>query len=274
MARVEGVLIVTDGAVDLPPILELSGRVRVVPGEVWVGDEPFTGDRAEFWRTLRQGTFPSTTPPTVNAIAEAYRHHDLVVALHVSAELSATITRAREAAQRAGSGIVVVDTRSLSVGAGLLAAAADRAALDPLAEQSIVDLVTVLPDQLHTFVVVQDPEPLRRSGRAGLLPKHHVARGRPLVLAVRGRAILLDQPKDRAKALRQIVRHARLSTDSNVAAWSLGHGDASDLDDVTDLLSESFGHPPDFVVPIDPTVGAHVGPDAVVVGVLAGKARR
>ena len=265
--------IVTDGAVDLAPTLEFSERVRVVPGEVWIGDKPFAGDRGEFWRTLRAGTFPATSPPTVNALAEAYRHDDLVVALHVSAKLSATMTRAREAAQRAGSGIAVVDTRSLSVGSGLLASAVDQAAHDPRGIDSITDFAIGLPDQLHTFVIVEDPEALRRSGRAGLLPKDHVAKARPLLLAVRGRAVVLDQPKDRAKALRQLARHARQSTDSNVAAWALGHGDAADLDEITDLLCTSFGGPPEFVVAIDPTVGAHVGADAVVVGVMARAAR-
>jgi DegV family protein with EDD domain len=268
------VLIVADGAVDLPPALEASGRVRVVPGDIWLDEEPFRADRNEFWRILRQGTFPSTTPPTVSALTEAYRHGDLVLGLHVSAELSATVTRAREAAQRAGAGVVIVDTRSFSVGAGLLAAAVDRAALDPLRGESIVDVATNLPDELHTFVVVQDAEALRRSGRAGLLPTDHLARGRPLLLAVRGRAIVLDQPKDRARALRQLVTHARRSTDARVGNWALGHGDATDVDHVTDLLTKSFGHPPDFAVAVDPTVGAHVGVDALVVGVMPGRAER
>ena len=74
------VLIVTDGAVDLPPVLELSAGCVSCPAKSGSETQPFNGDRAEFWRTLRQGTFPSTTPPTVNAIAEAYRHHDLVLA--------------------------------------------------------------------------------------------------------------------------------------------------------------------------------------------------
>jgi DegV family protein with EDD domain len=262
------VLIVTDGAVDLPPALEASGRVRVVPGDIWVDDQPFTGDHREFWRTLRQGTFPSTTPPTVSALAEAYLHGDFVLALHVSAELSATVTRARQAAQRAGARVNIIDTRSLSVGAGLLAAAVDRAVLDLAIDETIVDDAVALPNRLHTYVIVQHPEALRRGGRAGLLPNDHVARGKPLLLAVRGRAVVLDQPKDRARALRQLAGHARDSTDADVGHWALAHGDAADVHDVTNLFTASFGQPPDFVVPVDPTVGAHVGPDALVVGVF------
>ena len=52
-----------------------------------------------------------------------------------------------------------------------------------------------------------------------------------------------------------------------------GHGDSADLDEVTDVLSSSFGGPPGFVVPIGPAVETHVGTEAVVVGVMAGAAR-
>ena len=43
-------------------------------------------------------------------LTEAYRHHELVIGLHVSAALSATASHAREAATRAGPGAIVIDT--------------------------------------------------------------------------------------------------------------------------------------------------------------------
>lgn len=261
-------LIVTDAAVDIPEVLASSDRARLVSGEVWLGDEPFRGDSQEFWKASRAGAVFSTTPPTVSALAEAYRHPDLVVALHVSARLSATVARAHEACQRAGASVVVVDTRSLSVGAGLLATAVDRAAREPLGTTSVIQVAQGLPERLHTFVIVQDVSALQRSGRAGLVPDHHLARGRPVLAAVRGRTVVLDQPKDRTRALRHLAAHAKQSSGPRIARWALGHGDANDLDDVTEDLSNSFGSGPEFVMLIDPTVGAHVGVDAVVVGVM------
>ncbi len=261
-------LIVTDAAVDLPEVLPKSERVRVASGEVWIDAERFEGDSAQFWKALRAGAAFSTTPPTVSALAEAYRHPDLVIALHVSAQLSATVARAREACQRAGAGVVVVDTRSLSVGAGLLIAVLDQLARDPGDATSIIEVAQGLPERLHTFLIVQDVGALRRSGRAGLLPDHHLVGMRPVVAAVRGRAVILDQPKDRTRAVRHLVTHASQSSGSTISRWALGHGDADDLDDIVEQLSESFGQRPEFVSPIDPTVGVHVGADAVVVGVM------
>lgn len=265
-------LIVTDGAVDLPEWLGRSPAVRVVPGQVWLEGEPFTGAPQEFWSLLRSGTYPSTTPPTVSGLAAAYAHQDPVVAVHVSSQLSATVARAREAAGRASGGITIVDSGSLSVGAGLIVAAlcrpADTASLTS-GPESVAEYARRLPEWLHTFVLIQDVETLRRSDRSGLLPRGHLARNRPLLLAVRGRVVPLEQTKNRQSAIRGIVTHVRRSAGTDLGAWALGHGDAADRDDVTIQLIEAFGMSPAFSVSLDPTVGAHVGPDALIVAAIS-----
>lgn len=263
-------LIATDGAVDIPETLAGSPLVRSVPGEVWFGEAPFRGDADDFWAQLRKGNYPSTTPPTVSALAAAYQHPDLVIALHVSGRLSATVMRAHEAAQRAGPGVTVLDTRSLSVGAGLIVAAVHHAALSSEAPQSLVDFAHSLPERLHTFALVQAVESLRHSDRASLLPSSHLARHHPLVLSVRGRVVPMAQSRHRAGAVDELVRHLQRSTDGALGAWALGHGDASDVDGIVDRLSTALKRAPSFYTPLDPTVGAHLGPDALVVGAITG----
>jgi DegV family protein with EDD domain len=263
-------LIVTDGAVDVPETLLGSGLLRRVPGEIWSGEAPFPGGVDEFWAELRKGHYPSTTPPTVSALVTAYEHPDLVIGLHVSRRLSGTVSRADEAAARAGSGVVVVDTRSLSVGAGLLVTAVHRAAQSPDPPESIIDFAQALPERLHTFALVQDVDSLRRSDRAGLIPSSHLARNHPLVLAVRGRVVALAQPKNRSAAIDELIKHLRRSVDNELGAWALGHGDASDVDAVVDHLSNTLGQPPRFFTALGPTVGTHLGPDALVLGAITG----
>lgn len=263
-------LIVSDGAVDLPETLEHSPTLRMVPGQVWLKDEPFTGTPQEFWALLREGTYPSTTPPTINALTEAYRHPDLVLAVHVSGELSATVARAQEAKDRAGAGVAIIDTRSLSVGAGLIASAALRAAERPSGPESVIDYARTLPERLHTFGLIQEVESLRRSDRSGLLPPGHLARNHPVLLAVRGRVVPLEQPKNRAGGIKDLVRHLRHSVGPDLGAWALGHGDASDVDALIEQLTGALRRPPAFVASLDPTVGVHVGPEAVVVAAISG----
>lgn len=264
-------LIIIDGAVDLPETLEHSPDLRVVPGQVWLDDEAYAGSPGEFWALLRKGRYPSTTPPTIDALAKAYQSSEVVLGVHVSGELSTTIMRAREVADRATTEVAVIDTRSLSVGAGLVAAAAHRAAQDGSESGSIIDYARSLPERLHTFAVIQDVESLRRSDRSGLLPRSRLSLNRPILLAIRGRVVVLEQPKTRAVAINNLVGHVRHSVGRELGAWAMGHGDASDCGAVVDQLTRAFGIPPSFLASLDPTVGAHVGPDALVVAAFTGE---
>jgi DegV family protein with EDD domain len=261
-------LIVTDAAVDVPEALGTSDLLRQVPGEVRGADGPIRVDREEFWAGLRRGEYPSTSPPTVSALMAAYDHLDLVLAVHVSGQLSATVQRAHEAAERVGSGVSVVDSGSLSVGAGLIVAELHRLALSGSAP-SLVDAAQDLPGRLHTFALVQDVDALRRSDRSGLLPSSHLARNHPLVVAIRGRVVPLAQPRQRASAVAELSRHLHHRSGPPAMAWALGHGDAADVDTVVKGFSHYLGQAPAFVTLLDPTVGVHLGPDSLVVGVLS-----
>jgi DegV family protein with EDD domain len=264
------VVIVTDAAVDLPASLEDAPSVGVVPGQVWLGEEPFVGRTEQFWGMVRAGAFPSTTPPTVEALAQAYRSAPDVLAVHVSAELSATVRRAEDAVAMVGHPVPIVDSRSLSVGAGLVVAATHRLVEEGASLSQAAEYARILSDRLHTFVVVQDVEWLRRSNRSGLLPPGHLARRRPVVVAVRGRVVPLDEVRHRAGALRSLVAHLRRSTGGLLGAWALGHGDAADRDTLLGHLTQELGMPPVFHAPLDPTVGAHLGPESLVVAAVTG----
>jgi DegV family protein with EDD domain len=261
-------LIVTDGAVDVPKAIANSDLLRLVPGEVWGADGPLRLDHDDFWAALRHGEYPSTSPPTVSALMSAYEHLDLVIAVHVSGQLSATLQRAHEAAERVGSGVSVIDSGSLSVGAGLIVAELHRLALAGLAP-SLVDAAQELPGRLHTFALIQEVDALRRSDRSGLLPSSHLVRNHPLVVAVRGRVVPLAQPRQRASAITELSRHLQHRSGPPTTAWALGHGDAADVDNVVNGFSHYLGQAPAFVSLLDPTVGVHLGPDALVVGVLS-----
>jgi len=263
--------LVVDGAVDLPPWLRDSGDVRVVAQEIWVGDQLFEGSSAEFWAGLRAGKHFSTSPPSVNALGEAYAAGGEVCAVHVSGELSATVSRAREAAERSAASVAVVDSRSLSVGAGLVAFLVHEAAGVGSSWAERAELVSRSAERVHTFALVADVGPLRRSERIRLPHSTHLRLhpDHPVLLALRGRAVALEHPRDRVAGLRDLVRHARHSTDDAIVGWTMGHGDIRGADALRARLAESFGRDAMYCCPVDPIVGAHLGPDAVVVGVYS-----
>jgi fatty acid kinase fatty acid binding subunit len=260
------VRIVTDGAADLPAEVAASIGIVVVPPTVRFGEQVWDGPVEDFWRRVRAGAASTTAPPSVEALAAAYRGEGPVCGIHVSAELSRTFEHAGEAAALAGCPVHVADTRSLSVGTALVATAA--AALDVGLEE-LAPLVADLTDRVHVHAVLEDVAHLLRGGRAGLVGAE-AKPGIRHVMAVQGHPVLLRQHRDRRRAVHDLLDHiARNHLSRGVERWAVGHGDATDIHVFVDEAQKVFGTPPAFVTLLGPSVGSHTGPGALIVGLLS-----
>ncbi len=119
----------TDTAADLSPQVAEEAGVMLVPIYVRLGEKRFR-DWVELspdglYQAMRQGAQPTTEPPEVEDFAEVYERalhlYDRLLSIHVSGELSKTVERAREAAQRvAPRRIRVLDSRMVSAGLGAM----------------------------------------------------------------------------------------------------------------------------------------------------------
>jgi DegV family protein with EDD domain len=264
------VRIVTDGGADLPPELADSLGIGVVRGAIHFGEELWEGSSEEFWRRIRGGgSSPSTSPPAAETLADAFVGQGLVCAIHVSAELSRTEAHARQAAVPTGDGVYVVDSRSLSVGTGLVAMVAAQAAAADLDFESIKTLAGHLVEQVHVYAVIDAVDYLVRGGRAGLLDTHGLKQGASQVVAIKGHAIPLRQVKGRRRAIDELLSHVAEHAEHGISRWAVGHGDAADIDAFVSRATQVLKSGPEFVVLLGPSVGAHAGPDALVVGFLS-----
>lgn len=262
-----GLRIVTDGAADLPPETAAALGIHVVPPTVRFGEQVWGGTVEDFWRRVRAGGGPTTAPPSPDALAAAYAGDRPVCAIHVSSELSRTFEHASEAAARGGCPVHVVDSRSLSVGTALVAAAATslEAGFDDLAP-----LVADLVDRVHVHAVIEDAAHLIRGGRAGLVEVTTARPGMRHVMAVQGHAVLLRQHRDRRRAVHDLLEHIEHNhLRHGVERWAVGHGDATDIHVFVDEAQKLFGTPPAWVTLLGPSVGSHTGPGALVLGHLS-----
>ncbi|MCA1842924.1 MAG: DegV family EDD domain-containing protein [Actinobacteria bacterium] len=265
------VRIVTDGAADVPAGVAESLGIRIVRGPVHLNGSDWHGTIDEFWTAVRAGDrAPSTGPPGRDAFAEAFAGDSPVCAVLVSSELSRTVDHAKDAAGPSPL-VHVVDSRSLSVGTGLVATAlAQAAALDAEFEQ-VKRLARRLVDEVHLHAIIEDVEYLVRGGRAGMLDAH-AKRGSRYVVAVKGHVIPLDRARDREGAVRRLLDHLGDQLSHGIEHWAVGHGAAGDADEFTAQVQGRIGRPPEFVVPLGPSVGVHAGPGALVVGFLTAAA--
>ena len=258
--------VVTDGAADLPGELAARLNIEVARGPVCFGENRWQGEPGEFWAALRRGErLPATEAPSVEELTAAYGVDGPVLAVHVSAELSRTVAHARAAAGVLSADVEVVDTRSLSVGTGLVAAAAGEAVAAGAEGEPLRSLVAGWVDAVHVHAVIDDVEFLVRGGRAGLVAAKVSKHAHRHVVAVKGHVIPVRQVRHRGEAIREMIAHVREHTPDGVTRWVVGHGDADDVDDVVGRLRGTFDCDPAFVTLLGAPVGSHMGPGAVAV---------
>ncbi|KGM13141.1 hypothetical protein N869_16045, partial [Cellulomonas bogoriensis 69B4 = DSM 16987] len=127
------VAVVTDSTASMPAVLVEAADVVVVPLQVIVDGTPHQEgvdlSPAQLVSALRRGATVTTSQPGPETFARAYarvaaRGAREIVSVHISADLSGTVTSAELAAQTAGVPVHVVDSRTVGMGLGLAVAAA------------------------------------------------------------------------------------------------------------------------------------------------------
>ncbi|KPK24086.1 MAG: fatty acid-binding protein DegV [Dehalococcoidia bacterium SG8_51_3] len=129
--------IVTDSTADLPPQLAEELGITVVPAYVRFKNEVYR-DRIDisedefYQRLLSDPIHPSTEPPTPKDFADVYQklsqEADGIISIHISSKLSATCNSALRGKELTETEcpIKVIDSQTVTMGLGLLVAAATK----------------------------------------------------------------------------------------------------------------------------------------------------
>ena len=147
--------------------------IEVVPLLVHFGDETFWDGEMPpelYWEKAAGPHFPQTSQPPVGVFEEHFERllsgARQVLCLTLTGVHSGTFSTACLAAQRFGGAVQVFDSHSLSLGLGLQALEAARAAAAGRSMQEILAQLQDLRSRLHLTVVLDTLESLRRGGRA------------------------------------------------------------------------------------------------------------
>jgi hypothetical protein len=172
-AQPDTVAIVTDSTADLPAEVREKHGIELVPLQVLFGDEVFRDqvdlDTETFYRRLAAGESPTTSQPPPRAFVEALervRPDRSVVVLTLAGSLSGTHRSATSGVRLAPHPRVeVVDSRSASVGLGLMAVGAARLAERGASVEEIVRAIEHWRDRTSIVFSVASLEYLKRGGR-------------------------------------------------------------------------------------------------------------
>ncbi len=270
------VAIVTDSVSDLPPELAARQGIAVVPLIVSFGDESFrvnvdlTTD--QFWErmTAPDAPFPTTAAAAPGDFLDAFgavlaAGARAIVCVNVSGELSGTLKSAQVARDMlADQEIHVVDTRTASMGQGMLAQIAAELADEGVSAAEIARVIEHRKEDVDLFVALDTLEYLKRGGR---ISGTRAAVGtmlsiKPIITVKDGIVENADRVRTRIRARERTLE---LLTTSPIERATILHTTNADVEDFHARFLERSGLEPAKVqvLTIGASVGPHLGPGCV-----------
>ncbi|MGH2535945.1 MAG: DegV family protein [Candidatus Promineifilaceae bacterium] len=276
------VRVVTDSTCDLPPAVAAEHAITVVPAVINVGERSYQDgvdlSREAFYRQLPGLTrLPTTAAPAPGAFADVYRQlaaegADAIVSIHLAGSLSGLLNSARlGAAMIEDLPIHVFDSGQLSLGLGLLALGAARAAAAGRASADILAQLEAEAGRTHVVAALESLEYVRRSGRVSWLQfgLGTLLDIKPLLQVHRGEVRLVERVRTSRRALERLGEVvAGLGPLQEAALLHIRAADKLDAFRAQAGALLPAGRPL-LAVEATPVIGVHVGPGTLGVACIA-----
>lgn len=276
------VRIVTDSTCDLPRSVREELGIEVVPLNVHFGDQIYRDgvdlDSAQFFEKLATSPeLPRTSQPSPGVFEETYRRLAgegvSVVSIHLSAKLSGTFQSACLArdALRARCKIEVIDSRSASLGLGMIVMAAAELAKAGADQWEIESYVRRLIPNVHILFFVETLEYLQRGGRIGRARAFlgTLLNIRPILKLEDGEVQPVEKVRTRSKAIDWLVEFVELFP--NIDRLAVLHSNTpGDVETLLHRLEPIYPRDRIMVGQYGPVIGTHAGPGGVGVVVSQG----
>lgn len=264
------VLVVTDGGADLPPDLAEAHAIPVVSLKVRFGEEEIEGadlSPVEFWRRCETSAqLPETAAPAPSAFEAVFRRagagrHTGVVCVTLSSELSATYQSACVAADAVADEVPVrvVDSRTATLGQGMIALRAAEAAETGASLDQVAELSTGLVRRTRLLGAIGNLEQLRKGGRIGGAAAFlgSLLSVKPIIEVRNGVVERESAQRTRRRSLEYLA--SKVAEQGPLERLAVAHAAAEDVDQLTALLASSFPVDDILVAAIGPVVGTHTG---------------
>jgi len=284
MAKVR---IITDITAHLDPEVIAQHKITVLPIQIRFGEDKFDiasqEDARRFFESMDRGPAETTQATILSQILyETYdrlsRETNEILVLVSSSSLSKGFERAR-ATMRPFLGrcrIAVVDSMTASWGLGLMVETAARAAAEGTPLDEIVRLVRGILPHIYLVFFVDRLDYLERGGRLGAAQAllGTMLRIKPLLFVEDGDIIPLEKVRTHMMAIEKLVDFVtEFASIQNVVILSspLDGGDRELIGDLRAHLSQALPNREFPVIPYDPVLACHLGPDALGVVVYEGR---
>jgi len=267
-------VVVTDGTSSLTQQMGQKYGLSVVPIYVTFGTQTYRDgidlDAGLFYRMLRSSKqLPITSQPTVADFVQTYtalsEQAQAIVSIHPSIKMSATVDSARAARKELPDvPIHVIDTHSVSMGLGLIAIAAARAAEAGHDASEIVRLVEELIPKVNIIFTVETLEYLHKGGRIGGATALIGAalNIKPILHVQDGQVEPLEKPRTRKRAIGRMLdlMAERIGTAEAVHVSILHCAVTDEAQALAKRLAAEFPCVELLTAEAGPVIGTHAGP--------------
>ena len=271
--------IVVDSTVDLTA--EVKAQVRTVALSVLFGDREYkdgvTIDPMKFYEMLTTSEkLPTTSQPTPAAFEDAYRElveagHE-VVCVTVASKLSGTYQSATIAAEEFPGKVFVVDSRSTTIGAGILVEWALKLVEEGRSGQEILEALMEKRKEIRLYAMVDTLEYLKKGGRLSSTVAFvgGVLNLKPIICLDAGEIKVIGKARGQKAAFAALTKACQETGVNTEAPFMLGYTGCSD-ENLTRYLEENAGLWPgdSKKVVVGSVIGTHAGPGAVAVAFFA-----
>ena len=267
------IAVVTDGTCSITPEQGEGFGLQVVPVYVMFGEKSYLSgvdlDADEFYRLLRANkSLPTTSQPTAQDFISLYtrleEEADEIVTIVVSNQMSATIKSVEMAMEQYDTlPVHLVNSESVSLGLGLIAIAAARAAGNGKDVGQVIQLAENIKKSMNVIFTVETLEFLHKGGRIGgataLLGS--ALDLKPILYVKDGRIEPLERQRTRKKAVKRLFELVEESAGSEEIHAAVLHCDIpAEAKEFAEQISAQFNCAELHVMDAGPVIGTHAGP--------------
>lgn len=273
------VAIVTDGASSLTPAMGKEYGLDVAPVYVTFNGETYLSgvnlDAAEFYRLLRANEkLPTTAQPTAQDFIDIYtklaEDVDEIVTVVISHHMSATLQSALMAQEQFKTVPVhVVDSESVTLGLGMMAIAAARAAAQGQDAQQVLQLLEKIKQSMNVIFTVETLEYLQKGGRIGGATAFlgSALNIKPILYIKNGRIEPLERVRMRKRAIARLLELAEEKVGASEAHFAVLHCEADvEARELGEQVKAKFNCAELVIAEAGPVIGTHAGPGTLGLG--------
>lgn len=272
-------VIITDSSCDLSYDYINKNNIKVIAfpytinGKEYIDDFGSTLSYEDFYNELRKGAMPSTSQISLYTFEKEFKKHasekKAVIYIGFSSALSQTfhnsvVARNNVLEEYPEADIVVIDSKSASVGLGAIVFYANELLKEGKNKEEIVDWIENNKLKSNHWFIIDSLEHLKRGGRisAASAAIGTLLDVKPLLnVDDEGRLDVVKKIRGRKKAIRELLNELQYIKNPEEQTLFINHGDClKDAEQLKEMVLNEVKAKDVIINYIGPIIGSHTGP--------------